>query len=167
MNGAASLSSTKTFLVLSSVVLSRAPFNAFQRVSFGATMRAVMEALKQRPIRELTKRYGKVIDGIYRDTVAPFGCQRTDYLNCCRFSNEIQKAGVMSAAIAVLPNQNKGFRLSLTGSASQYEILLEGGSVKLGLIREHQPRLLLASGSASAETTWTRFAEVIKEKEGK
>jgi hypothetical protein len=106
-------------------------------------------------------------DPIYRDTVAPFNCRTAYYQSSCRFSNEVARFGVQSRAITALETGHKGFRLSLTGTAANYEVLLDGGGVKLGLVRSHQPRLLLAEGSANSESTWSRFAEVIKAQEGK
>jgi hypothetical protein len=128
-----------------------------------------MQVLKQAPVREvrLLNRVGND-SRIHRDVVQPFNCQRRDFLNCCRFSNTIEQLGVKPSAISCLENGARGFRLKMTSdSEAEYEVMLTDGTVKLGLVRSHQPRQLLASGSASAETTWTRFAEVIKEKEGK
>ena len=116
----------------------------------------------------MTRRYGKVVDGIYRDVVAPFGCQRRDYLLACGFSNSIEKYGVKSRAIAALENSRRGFRLSMSGGSHEFEILVDGGTAKLGLVSgPRTTKQLLASGSASASDTWTRFAEIIKAKECK
>jgi hypothetical protein len=107
-------------------------------------------------------------DGVFRDTVALFNCQRRDYLGCCAFSNSIEKFGVKSSSIQVLENGHRGFRLKMQAeSGREYEVLLDGGGVKLGLVRSHQPRLLLAEGSANSESTWSRFAEVIREREAR
>jgi hypothetical protein len=159
MNGAAAPRTTKTNKLSTRLILELARLK-----------RTIddMNTLKQAPIREVTTRYGRVVDGIYRDTVAPFGVRRTEYLACCKFSNEVEKFGVKSSAIAALPNGNKGFRLSLQSeSGTEFEVEIRDGMAKLGAVKPHQPRQLLASGSASTEAIWTRFAEVIRQKEGK
>lgn len=107
-------------------------------------------------------------DQVYRDTVVPFGVQRRDYLSCCAFWNSIEKFGVKSTAIKCLENGHKGFRLKLQSeSGREYEVMVEGATAKLGLVRPRQPRSLLAEGAASSEGTWEKFASFIKEKEGK
>ncbi len=51
------------------------------------------------------------------------------------------------------------------GKTGEYEVMLTDGTVKLGQIKEHPPRLLLAQGSASSDATWERFSEIIRQKE--
>jgi hypothetical protein len=70
---------------------------------------------------EVTRRYGKVVDGIYKDVVAPFGCQRRDYLLACGFSNLIEKHGIKPSAIKCLENGHKGFRLSMSSGSHEYD----------------------------------------------
>jgi hypothetical protein len=55
-----------------------------------------VQTLKHKPTdaSRLALRTKRLRDPIYRDVVAPFGCQRRDYLNSCHFSNAIDKFGV-------------------------------------------------------------------------
>lgn len=128
-----------------------------------------MQALMQRKPADLAARARWQGDQIYRDVVAPFGVRRTDYLNCAGFSNEVAKAGVKPGSIKCLENGNKGFRLAMNSDSTglEYEVMIQDGRAKLGLVRSHQLRLLLAQGSASAESTWRQFAAIIRQKEGK
>jgi hypothetical protein len=102
--------------------------------------------------------------------VAPFNVRRTDNRNCAAFSNEVEKFGVRSSAISSLPNGGKGFKLKLAASDSghEYEVEVTAGHARLGLVQAPRTtKSCLAEGSASSESTWTRFAAVIRQKEGK
>ena len=128
-----------------------------------------MQTLKQQPVREVRGRYGKLApDGIYRDTVAPFNCRRIDYLASAKFSNAVKQYGVEPVSITALENGNKVFRLKLRGPVREYEVMLDGGSARLGLVNAPRTtKQLLGEGGASSESTWTKFAEIIRQQEGK
>ena len=136
--------------------------------SIGRTMRAV-QTLKQRPaaasfFAAQTRWQG---DHIYRDVIAPFGCQKSYYTSSCRFSNTVRAYGVEPTPITALENGRPGFRLSCSGTR-EYEILLEGGWVKLGLLNTPRTtKTLLAEGSASSEATWKQFTEIVRQREGR
>jgi hypothetical protein len=108
-------------------------------------------------------------DQIHRDVVAPYGVRRTDYQNCAGFSNEVEKAGVKPGSIKCLENGNKGFRLVMNSdSGREYEVEVTRGHARLGLVQAPRTtRIALAEGSASSESTWTQFAAIIRQKEGK
>jgi hypothetical protein len=49
-----------------------------------------------------------------------------------------------------------------------YEIVLDGGTVKLGVVNSPRTtKTLLAEGGAASEATWSRFAEVVRQQERK
>jgi hypothetical protein len=104
---------------------------------------------------------------LIRDLVAPFGAPRAYYFNSCRFSKAVEAFGVETTGISCLENGRPGFRLELCSGTNEFEVVLDGNWVQLGLIRVNVPRVTLTQGGAASATTWEQFAQTIKRLEDK
>ena len=104
---------------------------------------------------------------VTQNLVAPFGCPQAYYFSALRFSNTVEQYGVETTGIECLEHGRKGFRLALCSGEHEYEVLLDNSWVKLRLIRMDRQQVPLAEGGAASETTWQRFAQIVRQMEDK